>query len=178
MKDIPEYEQYYAVTKDGQIWSKRKQRYMSLIADRDGYLKVKLSKDGKSKTKYVHRLVLIAYRPIIEYKPVLQYERLQVNHLDFNKSNNKLSNLEWCTEESNRAHAIAGNRQLPTVPDSVVIKIRQDKVSTAKELSIKYNVKMHTVYRILNYTIKPHLKPTQVSQYVNGMKLTRIRPKR
>lgn len=65
-----------------------------------GYPSVRLMSDGgTSKIKYIHRFLAIAFIPNPENKPF-------VNHKDGNKSNNCLSNLEWCTSSENNQHAI------------------------------------------------------------------------
>lgn len=65
--------------------------------DKD-YLKSYLSKNGKKKSYQIHRLVAIAFIPNVQNKP-------QVNHIDGNKSNNNILNLEWCTNSENQIHA-------------------------------------------------------------------------
>lgn len=55
--------------------------------------------DNKKKTFRLHRLVLMAFHP------VERMDELQVNHIDGNKLNNTLSNLEWCTANENQQHA-------------------------------------------------------------------------
>lgn len=95
-KDIKGYEGLYQVSNLGRVKSKRK--ILKLI---DGeYLKVGLSKNGIQKTIKVHRLVAEAFIPNYNNLP-------QVNHKDENKFNNKLDNLEWC---SNRYNCNYGNR--------------------------------------------------------------------
>lgn len=63
----------------------------------DGYPLVVLCKDGKMNSKRVHRLVLETFEPVDDKK-------LQVNHIDYDKTNNHLSNLEWCTSRENSIH--------------------------------------------------------------------------
>lgn len=55
--------------------------------------------DGSKRTYRVHRLVLMAF------KPIENMENLEVNHIDGNKRNNKLENLEWCNSSENQKHA-------------------------------------------------------------------------
>lgn len=63
--------------------------------ERNGYLRVTTS----SRHFSIHRLVLIAFNPI------KGYEDLQVNHINGNKLDNSLVNLEWCTSSENVKHA-------------------------------------------------------------------------
>lgn len=63
-----------------------------------GYFVVTMSTDDNSKRCLVHRLVALAFIPNPENKP-------QVNHIDGNKQNNCVSNLEWVTDKENMTHA-------------------------------------------------------------------------
>lgn len=63
-----------------------------------GYPIVYLSKDGKQKTITVHRLVALTF---IENPLNLP----QVNHIDGDKTNNQVNNLEWCDNSYNQIHA-------------------------------------------------------------------------
>lgn len=75
-----------------------KERILKPGTDGWGYLYVALSKDKKRKNKRIHRLVAETFIPNIKN---LQ----QVNHIDGNKKNNKVDNLEWCTREYNMQEA-------------------------------------------------------------------------
>ena len=59
-----------------------------------GYERVNLKKDGIEKTMQVHRLVALAFLPNPQNKP-------EVNHIDENKENNNVDNLEWVTSKEN-----------------------------------------------------------------------------
>lgn len=67
--------------------------------DENGYLLVGISKDGHSKRVFVHRLVAETFIENPDDKPT-------VNHIDGNKENNKVDNLEWATYKENRDHAV------------------------------------------------------------------------
>ena len=98
-KDIKDYEGLYQVSNFGQILSlhynrSRKCKLLKLIKTKFGYLRVQLFKDGKGKMFIVHRLVAETFLKNPDNLP-------QVNHIDENKENNRVDNLEWCTSEYN-----------------------------------------------------------------------------
>ena len=97
MKDIVGYEGIYKVTKEGKIWSKNKQDFMSLVTVRSGVERVSLFKGGVRKEYAVHRLVAEAFIP----NP---HNKAQVDHIDGDKQHNAVINLRWCTNEENQAY--------------------------------------------------------------------------
>ena len=99
-KDIVGYEGLYAVSNKGRVKSlgndkSRREKILILHKDKTGYLQVHLCRNGKPKWYTVHRLVLMTFAPCDNMKS------LQVNHIDEDKTNNHLSNLEWCTCKEN-----------------------------------------------------------------------------
>lgn len=93
-KDIQGYEGEYQISNMGRVYSIKSGRIMKLVDDGRGYKQVNLCKDGKSYNKKIHRLVAQAFIPNTN-------NLLQVNHLDENKENNRVDNLEWVTAEQN-----------------------------------------------------------------------------
>lgn len=84
---------------EGRIYetATRKLRELTTEETPKGYLRVYLYKNGKRKHHKVHRLVAHAFIPNPEHKS-------QVNHIDGNKKNNSVTNLEWVTDEENKLH--------------------------------------------------------------------------
>lgn len=76
---------------------KRNERILKARSDIHGYQIVALCKDGKTYDKKIHRLVAEAFIPNPSGLPI-------INHKDENPSNNKLTNLEWCTNQYNQLY--------------------------------------------------------------------------
>lgn len=100
----------YKVNSDGFVIGKRG-NVMIGCTDKCGYKEVNMVSNGKTINMLVHRIVLSSFRPCDGM------EKLDVNHKDGNKSNNKLENLEWCTRSENINHSyknglqeVVGNR--------------------------------------------------------------------
>lgn len=111
-KDIENFEGLYQVSSEGKIKSLERvdrkgrivrERIMHTHYDAQGYVHVKLNKDAKQYTKYVHRLVAQAFIPNPENKET-------VNHKDENKANNTLENLEWMTMKENANYGTRNER--------------------------------------------------------------------
>ena len=106
-RPIPGYEGLYEVSNLGRVRSVdryvkskgesywlRKGKMLSPTKDKNGYLKVNLSCNGKHNIIRVHRLVTEAFLPNPDNLP-------EVNHKDEDKTNNRVENLEWCDHKYN-----------------------------------------------------------------------------
>lgn len=82
----------YSISNLGTVRNDKTGKFLKFFKKREGYLQVQLGK--KNNPLYVHRLVANAFIPNIYQKP-------QVNHIDGNKQNNCVNNLEWCTAREN-----------------------------------------------------------------------------
>lgn len=110
--DVIGFEGLYQVSDRGEIKSVERskpnnkgfqsvnERIRVLTPDRYGYLKVCLSKNGKHYVKSVHRLVAEAFIPNPNNLPV-------INHINENKQDNRVENLEWCTVQYNTMYGSA-----------------------------------------------------------------------
>ena len=111
-KDIEGFEGLYQVSNLGRVKTLeryvrhplgglrlKKEKVLKPFA-KQGYLYIDF---GRKKQYRMHRLVASAFIPNPQNKP-------EVNHIDFNKHNNNLSNLEWVTRSENSKHTVANNR--------------------------------------------------------------------
>lgn len=116
-KDIKGYESVYQISNLGNVrrvdcYSINKLGVIRFMPEADlkpwdngkGYLVVSLHDSGKRKNHYIHRLVAEAFIPKIEQKNY-------VNHLDYNKHNNTVENLEWCTQAENVMYSVERMRK-------------------------------------------------------------------
>lgn len=154
-KPVNGYEGHYEISNKGRIKSVQR-TIKSTSGDRvllskikpvfigpHGYMFAHLRKDKKARTIPVHRIIAIAFIPNPEGKPC-------VNHIDADKTNFHISNLEWVTYKENLHHALklskGGNSKL-TVEQ--VIEIRNSKEKNV-HLAKKYNVVVETISHIKN----------------------------
>lgn len=93
IRDIKGWEDY-TIDTDGNVFSKRKNKYLKPNINKYGYCKIKLQKNKHTKMFSIHRLVAENF---LENKDGLP----QVNHKDGNKQNNNINNLEWCSAKYN-----------------------------------------------------------------------------
>ena len=84
----------YQISNLGRIKNLKTGRIIKPDKEEKGYCRLTVKMYGKKKHFAVHRLVAIAFIPNPENKP-------QVDHIDFNKSNNKVNNLRWCSNKEN-----------------------------------------------------------------------------
>ena len=98
-KDVKGYNDLYEVSNLGVIRNKLTKHQLSVKVDKWGYAIVRLADNGTSKQCRAHRIVAITFLDNPLKKP-------EVNHVDCNKLNNSVENLEWVTGEENRKHAI------------------------------------------------------------------------
>jgi len=100
MKYILGYEGQYSVTKDGKVYSHKRNRYLK-PSNLKGYKRVKLRDSNNNQQRseqLVHRLVAKTYIPNPNNK-------LEINHKNSIRDDNRVENLEWSTRSENNQHA-------------------------------------------------------------------------
>ena len=156
-KDVKGYEGLYEVSNLGRIKSLRAKIVMKDYIDRYGYKLIGLYKEGKSKSFRVHRLVVEAFKGIPE--------TMEVNHKDYNRTNNRLSNLEVVTTDENNAYSLenvlkahkretrthTGNAKITADDVHEIRSLYKTGKYTQKELGKEYGIKRSAVGDIVNY---------------------------
>jgi len=139
----------YAVTEDGQIINRKTRRVLRHRVKNNGYRHVFITDDtGKRWNQHVHRIVLAAFTPNPE-----GYS--ECHHIDSDKSNNHLLNLQWVTHSQNQLHwrdFISSRPDSPyrlTMADATVIRERYAASGTQAELAEEYGVCRQTVTKIV-----------------------------
>ena len=99
-KNLKGFEDKYKISSKGEIINKKDNKKINTRISKDGYIRVTLYYKNKSYIKSIHRLVAETF---IEKKTTTS--NLEVNHIDGNKLNNNINNLEWITHKENIEHA-------------------------------------------------------------------------
>lgn len=138
-KDVKGYEGLYQVSDTGKVRSffrckTQKGHILSDCIGSNGYSLVVLCKDGTRKSYTVHRLVATAFIPNPNNYPC-------INHIDENKSNNNISNLEWCSYAYNGLYGIRGKildaKRKPVAkytPSGELVRIYGSRCEAASEI--------------------------------------------
>lgn len=148
-KDVVGFEGLYEVDESGNVFSIRTGKILKQQLDERGYPKISMSDASRGLTKNmkVHRIVALAHIPNPDNLPC-------VNHIDENKLNNHVSNLEWCTIAYNNAH---GTRMK---------KIR-DKICQGVS-AFDLNGKFLKSYDLISDTVKDGYLPSGVTSCASG----------
>lgn len=116
----------YLVSNTGKVYTKNRNKLLSPKVDRYGYYAVGLCKDNKVKHFTVHRLVAMAFIPLLDNCNV-------VNHKDGNKLNNDVNNLEWTTVSGNTKHCFNTNQEFR---NQVLTNAKKGAETTSKSIAV------------------------------------------
>lgn len=97
-RNVVGYNGKYLVSNEGRVKNAKTGRVLKELITHTGYVKVHLFRVNDEKNIFLHRIVAEAFLPNPQRKP-------QVNHIDGNKLNNNVENLEWCTNKENVRHS-------------------------------------------------------------------------
>ena len=161
-RDIPGYKGAYIAYDDGRIGYPHRTDFLKPTPTNGGYRRVTLYKNEGGKTTrksfMVHRLVAMAFIPNPQNKP-------QVNHINGNKSDNRVENLEWCTATENMIHSVkTGLRDMTCCTNATKKKVVQSTIGgehiktwdsmsdAARELGLKVSNISHCCSGRINTT--------------------------
>lgn len=135
-RDVVGYEDYFQISNLGRLYSKRSNKILSQTISKTGYYThaTKIGgRNGIDKCFRIHRLIAQAFIPNPENKPF-------VNHIDGNKLNNDISNLEWVTNKENIQHASHMGLLNPCKgEDNKFAKLNDDAVRYIREVYTPYS---------------------------------------
>ena len=161
-KTIPGFSNY-EINENGILRNKKSQYVLKPKIDRCNYYQYRIIDDsGKYRNQMLHRLIMITFNPIDGH------EKLTVDHIDCDKHNNKLNNLEWVTSKENTHRAIKNglySNKRKSVSDETVIKVRQEYIpgpkGNYKQLMEKYNINKSMFYYIVKDQYRTDLPLTK-----------------
>lgn len=142
-KDISNYEGLYQISNLGRVKSLSKKSGFLILKERimkptikdNGYYQIALYKNKKGCKKYIHRLVAEAFIPNPNNYPC-------INHKDYNKANNNVDNIEWCSYSQNNTYSncqvVAGaSKRIPVLQcdkNGVILKEWECSLRAGQEL--------------------------------------------
>lgn len=157
-KDILGYERLYTINTEGIVAASNGKTRIPYKNHR-GYLRINLSKNNKVKSFSVHRLVAAAFIDNPDNRP-------DVNHINGIRDDNRVINLEWCTQSENQIHAFNIGLQKGNMGsangssklyESDIKHIRSICGVSHKFIAEIYGVGRRTIDRIIEKTIWVHI---------------------
>ena len=121
MKDILGYEGQYSVTRDGKVYSHKRKIFLS-PTNLKGYKRVKLrdsNNNQKISNQLIHRLVAKAFIPNPNNK-------LEINHKNSIRDDNRVDNLEWATRSENNQHAWTYGNKVFKITEKYLNAVRKN----------------------------------------------------
>ena len=156
-KQLVDYKNY-EVSSFGQVRNKKTGRILK-PCNNGGYLYVGLSLNGQTKSFSVHRLVASIYLDNLDNKP-------HVNHKDKNRSNNHISNLEWCSALENNIHKSLNLVQTTNQN----LKIWKIDILTNEKIELYNSIQDAAKWCVENkYSSSEHTAKTNISNVIRGI---------
>jgi hypothetical protein len=164
-KSVEGYEDLYEVSNFGNMRRIGKNVYLKPNNTGKGYSKISLSRKSKIKQVTIHRLVAKNFIPNPDNKP-------QVNHIDGDKTNNHVDNLEWVSNQENRTHAVENGLHKVTFGEQ-----RYNSILTDDDVRfIKANYQQGRGNMNSNYFAKKYgVHKQTILNIMNGKKWTHIK---
>lgn len=152
--DAVGFEEYFKVSNFGRVFSKRTMSILKQTRHKSGYMQISTKIGGRCGRNHclrVHRLVAKAFIENPDCKT-------EVNHINLDKSDNHVSNLEWVTPKENTKHAVdMGVHKTPKIiklsdSDKQFIRLNykpRDKIFGCRPLARRFNVSHKAIQKVL-----------------------------
>lgn len=138
------YSDNYEISSDGHVRNTKTKRILHEFVGTDGYLRSQF--DGK--TRLIHRAVAQTYLKNPNGLP-------EVNHIDGNKTNNSVKNLEWCTRNHNLKHAYDNGLRIAKGSHNARAKLTEQDVKYIREHYIPRNKKFGALALAKQFGVAP-----------------------
>jgi hypothetical protein len=164
MKAIKQYPNY-SVTEEGLVFSSKTKRFLKPSYDKQGYARVGIYVGNyKTKTIKIHRLIAETFisNPL---------NKTDVNHIDGNKLNNSVINLEWCTRSENCKHAFKNGLSKISDKHKKLLSERAKKYTGSNNPAARKVIDCNTniIYNTISEAALHHgLKRTTLTAMLNG----------
>lgn len=162
-KPIPGFENFYEASTLGQIRAFRTKKVLKTYTINSGYQCLKFTVNSQRTSHLVHRLIAITFidNPL---------GKATVNHIDGNKDNNSLSNLEWNTISENLSHAYATDLHSKELCKSYIGKKHAKSITKYHNVTYdksrdKYSAKV--THNSINYGFKRFDTEIEAALHVN-----------
>ena len=136
------FNEHYDISSEGEVKSIRNNIILKTQLNSKGYKRVTI----QNQKYFVHRIVALLFIP----NPL---ELPQVNHINSDKTDNRVENLEWCTNQYNTDHSYINGRQRTSgraiFSKETVLAVLENKDDlSTKELAKLYNMSVPSVYAL------------------------------
>lgn len=160
-KSVVGYEGLYSISTFGNVKSfqRNRQIIMNPATTRYDYKRLSLKKNGVKKSVFVHRLVAKAFIP----NP---HNKRTVNHKNFNTHDNRVENLEWCTQQENITHSVLNGRNSrgenfgrAKLKETQILEIRKmhNLGFSKNDISAMFNVTPQHIGQVIRKKIWKHI---------------------
>ena len=160
-KPIKEWEEFYEISNFGNVRNIKTKKLLNGDINNCGYYRVQLNHNGKKQRFFRHRLVATHFIPNTDKTKKF------VNHIDGDKSNNTVTNLEWVTQSENEKHAFSKGLKHTTNKPFIVEYENglTEEFCNLYELSEKLKVSFSLISLWLNGKCKSYIKYKIVNIY-------------
>lgn len=147
-KDIIGFEGLYKISNLGNVFGIKRNKVLKNRINKTGYYQIKLTKNSKRKSFLIHRLIAIHFIPTDDFS-------LEVNHINADRKDFRIENLEWVTRNQNQKHSCVIGNNFRKLNKEKVEKIRLDN-RKYKFISEEYGVSTSVICNIKKNKIHKH----------------------